>query len=132
MQPNYTDYIGIPFNYNGRTRNELDCYGLVMLLYRDLKGIKVPDVISPIYLKEMAATVSNEALKWTPCEREEGAVLVFNIKGYGAHVGYMIGPDRMIHTWEKTNGVTIERLSTGWDRRIIGCYKYEDRSNQDN
>jgi cell wall-associated NlpC family hydrolase len=122
----YSDYIGIPFAYNGRSINELDCYGLVMLLYKDLKGITVPDVISPIYLKEMAATVSNEALKWTPCELEEGAVLVFNIMGYGAHVGYVIDPDRMIHTWEKTNGVTIERLSNGWNRRIIGCYKYED------
>jgi cell wall-associated NlpC family hydrolase len=127
MTVSYTDYIGIPFAYNGRDRNSLDCYGLVMLLYADLKNIKVPDVISPTYLQAMANVVSTEALKWTPCEVQEGAVLVFSIKGYGAHVGYVIGPDKMIHTWEKTNGVTIERLSTGWNRRIIGCYKYEDQ-----
>lgn len=122
---NYTDYIGIPFAYNGRTRKELDCYGLVMLLYKELKGIEVPDVISPNYLKACEEVVDREKLKWTPCDIEEGAVLVFNIGGYGAHVGYVIGPDKMIHTWEKTNGVTIERLSSGWNRRIIGCYKYE-------
>lgn len=124
----YTDYIGIPFKYGGRSTKELDCYGLVMLLYRDLKNVEVPDVISPTYLQEIANLVDTEKLKWKPSEMEEGAVLVFSIKGYGAHVGYVIAPDKMIHTWEKTNGVTIERISTGWNRRIIGCYKYEDCS----
>lgn len=121
-----TDYIGIPFKYGGRTVKELDCYGLVMLLYKQLKNIDIPDVTSPEILKDIAALVSNEKLKWKPAPIEEGAVLIFNIKGYGAHVGYVIGPDKMIHTWEATGGVTIERLSTSWTNRILGCYKYED------
>lgn len=125
---NYTDYIGIPFEYGGRDRSKLDCYGLVMLLYADLKNIILPDVTSPTHLQEIANLVVTEKQKWTPCEVQEGAVLLFDIRGYGSHVGYVIGPDRMIHTWEKTNGVTIERLSTGWNRRIIGCYKYEDQA----
>jgi cell wall-associated NlpC family hydrolase len=123
----YSKYIGIPFAYGGRSTKELDCYGLVMLLYRDLKNIILPDVASPSYLQAIADLVSVEKLKWTPCDIQEGAVLIFSIKGYGAHVGYVIGPDKMIHTWEKTNGVTIERISyAGWNRRIIGCYKYEN------
>lgn len=119
------DYIGIPFKYNGRTLKELDCYGLVMLLYKNLKSIDIPDVTSPEYLKEIASLVDSEKLKWKPCEIKEGAVLVFSIKGYGAHVGYVIGPDKMIHTWEATNGVTIERISFSWQNRILGCYEYE-------
>ena len=122
----YSDYIGIPFKYGGRDRKNLDCYGLVMLLYKELKGIEVPDVNSPEILEDIANLVSKEKTKWKECDIEEGAVLIFSIKGYGAHVGYVIGPDKMIHTWEKTNGVTIERISFAWKHRILGCYKYEN------
>lgn len=122
----YTDYIGIPFKYGGRDRKELDCYGLVMLLYKELKGIEIPDVISPQTLAEISTVVESQKQSyWQKCEPKEGAVLIFGIKGYGAHVGYMLDNDRMIHTWEKTSGVTIERLSiNGWNRRLLGCYEY--------
>lgn len=122
----YSEYIGIPFKYGGRTRKQLDCYGLVMLLYKELHGIEVPDVISPEQLQTIASLVEVEKQKWTPCEIQEGAVLIFNIKGYGAHVGYVIGPNKMIHTWEATSGVTIEPISHSWQHRILGCYKYEN------
>lgn len=120
----YSKYIGIPFEYGGRDYNKLDCYGLVMLLYKELHGIEVPDVISPSFMADIADLVACEKLKWTPAPIEEGSVIIFNIKGYGAHVGYVIGPDRMIHTWEKTGGVTIERLSLSWEHRILGSYTY--------
>ena len=117
---NYTNYIGIPFKYGGRDRKALDCYGLYMLLSKELDGVQVPDVTSPDTLEVIADVVSVEKLKWRECGLEEGALVLFSIKGYGAHVGYVTGPDTMIHTWEKTNGVTIERLSRGWTHRILG------------
>jgi cell wall-associated NlpC family hydrolase len=120
----YSEYIGIPFEYGGRTHQKLDCYGLVMLLYKELHGIEIPDVQSPSFIKDIHDLVSVEKLKWTPCELELGSVIIFNIKGYGAHVGYYIGEDKMIHTWEATGGVTIERLSTAWSHRILGIYKW--------
>jgi cell wall-associated NlpC family hydrolase len=123
----YTKYIGIPFKYGGRTYKELDCYGLVMLLYKELHGMDIPDVISPEFLADIADLVSVEKLKWTPSPLEAGTVIIFNIKGYGSHVGYMIDDDKMIHTWEKTGGVTIERLSLGWKHRVLGSYKYHGK-----
>lgn len=120
----YTKYIGIPFKYGGRDYNALDCYGLVMLLYKELHDIIIPDVISPDYIEAIADLMNVEKLKWEPCDIGIGAVLIFNIKGYGAHVGYVIGHDKMIHTWESTGGVTIERISPSWKNRIIGSYKY--------
>lgn len=121
---NYTKYIGIPFKYGGRTYEFLDCYGLVMLLYKELHDIEIPDVISPSFLQEIHTLVASEKTKWTPCELEIGAVIIFSIRGYGAHVGYYIGDDKFIHTWEGTGGVTIERLSISWKHRILGTYKW--------
>jgi cell wall-associated NlpC family hydrolase len=120
----YSKYIGIPFKYGGRDYNELDCYGLVMLLYKELQGIELPDFNSPSFLSEIHDLIALEKQKWTPCELEVGAVLLFSIKGYGSHVAYYIGDDSFIHTWEATNGVTIERLGISWAHRLLGCYKW--------
>jgi cell wall-associated NlpC family hydrolase len=124
----YSNYIGIPFAYGGRDHNNLDCYGLVMLLYKEVHGIELPDVVSPTFLEEIHKLVASESLKWTPCELEVGTVIIFNIRGYGSHVGYYIGDDKFIHTWEKTSGVTIERLSLSWQHRILGKYKWIENS----
>jgi cell wall-associated NlpC family hydrolase len=120
-----SDYLGIPFRYGGRDRNKLDCYGLVMLLYKELHNIEIPDVISPTFLPQIANLVEAEKLKWEPCELEEGSVIVFNVLGYGCHVGYYLGNDRMIHTWEGTGGVVIEPLRFSWKNRILGTYKWK-------
>lgn len=122
----YSNYIGIPFQYGGRDSNSLDCYGLYMLLSKELDGKVVPDVNSPETLELIADAISQEKSKWTPCNIEPGALILFSIMGYGAHVGYVIDSDRMIHTWEKTGGVCIERISLSWKHRILGCYRYED------
>lgn len=119
-----TQYIGIPFKFGGRDRNNLDCYGLVMLLYKEIRNTEIPDVISPTYLNEIQDLVNIEKAKWEPCELEEGCVLVFNVMGYGSHVAYYLGEDRMIHTWEGSGGVMIERISFSWKNRLVGCYKW--------
>lgn len=124
----YSDYIGINFKYGGRSHDCLDCYGLVMLLYKELHDIVLPDVDSPSFIKDIHDLVAVEKLKWTPCNIEEGAVIIFSIKGYGAHVGYYIGEDKMIHTWEATGGVCIERLGISWSHRILGVYKWNQNS----
>lgn len=124
----YSKLIGIPFKYGGRTYENLDCYGLVVLLYKEFHNIDVPEVVSPSLLKEIHDAVSVETQKWERCELHEGAVIVFSIKGYGAHVAYYIGDDRIIHTWEATGGVTIERLGIHWKHRVLGIYKWNPKN----
>ena len=122
----YSDYIGIPFQYGGRTKTSLDCYGLVMLLYKDFKNIELPEVTSTAILSHAASLIEQESHNWKPCSiDEEGAVIIFSIKGYGAHVAYVISHDKMIHAWEGSGGVCIERISGSWKHRILGCYKYD-------
>lgn len=125
----FTQYFGIPFEYGGRDRKALDCYGLVMLIYKDIHNIEIPDVISPTFLADIENLINAEKYKWESCDLEQGCVILFNVKGYGSHVGYYLGDDKMIHTWEGTGGPTIERLAYAWKNRIIGTYKWKNQNN---
>ena len=40
-----------------------------------------------------------------------------------SHCGYMLDDHRMIHAWEKTGGVTIQRIDI-WKYKLIGFYRY--------
>lgn len=37
------DWIGIPFQSGGRSKNGLDCYGLVCAIYQEKLGLTLPD-----------------------------------------------------------------------------------------
>lgn len=116
------ELIGVPFRYGGRGPDEYDCYGLVKeLLRRD--GIEVPDQISSSNVAKAARAMQRDLVNWHKSALTAGKVLLFRIDGYGAHVGYYLGDDRFIHTWEDSGGVVIERLST-WEHRLIGAYEY--------
>lgn len=120
----YSDYVGINFKKGGRTKEDIDCYGLLMLLFKDFHGIELPDYRSPALPSDIQSLINTEKTKWEPCELQEGAVIIFNIIGYGSHVGYYIGDDLFIHASEGVGSVVIERLSFSWKNRIMGIYKW--------
>lgn len=120
------DLIGVPFGYNERGPNAYDCYGLVKEIFRR-DGIEVPDYTYRADGVVMTAVVisasSNEKI-WEKLEEPEpGCCLVFKVPG-NMHVGYCLGRDEFIHSWEGSGGVTIERLSFGWKNRLVGAYRY--------
>lgn len=126
MIPDFSGLIGTPFKYGGRGEGFFDCYGLMIELCRRM-GITLPDKDSPtklllIHLMIRSELKSNE--NWTPCEPEAGAIALFKVEGYAAHVGMMMDEEKFIHTWEESAGVCIERLSYGWDKKLVECYRY--------
>lgn len=123
----YVDLIGIPFKYGGRGPDTYDCWGLVMELQKR-QGITVPDYASTNDFGKIAAMMAVGIMKWEKVEPTSGVVVAIRIpdaNGVSAvrHVGTVLTNGRLIHTWEKTHGVTIERLET-WKRRIAGFYAY--------
>jgi cell wall-associated NlpC family hydrolase len=44
MVVSFKEYIGIPFVHQGRDKYGVDCYGLVHMIYREKRGIVLPDV----------------------------------------------------------------------------------------
>ncbi|NQZ53212.1 MAG: C40 family peptidase [Piscirickettsiaceae bacterium] len=119
----YVDLIGVPFEYGGRGDDEYDCYGLLMeLMRRD--GIEIPDYASPEDGAKITAIFMGELRLWEKCEAKEGVAFLFRVPG-NIHVGYCIGGDKFVHTWQHTGGVIVERLSdNGWQNRLMGIYKY--------
>ena len=119
---NFDDLIGVPFAYDGRGPEKYDCYGLVMELSRR-DGIILPDFIHSSDMALNAATVGVVLPQWEQIEKCPGAIALIRIGKYVAHVGYVIDDNRMIHTWEESGGVTIQRLDA-WQHRIVGFYRY--------
>jgi len=120
----YSDLIGAPFRYGGRGPDVFDCYGLVRFLYFQRTGVWPVDHISPEdgCGAKITAMMVGDLYLWEECQLEAGAVLLFKVPG-NLHVGTYMGDGRFIHTWEKSGGVTIERLED-WEKRLMGVYEY--------
>ncbi|MDE7388038.1 MAG: C40 family peptidase [Muribaculaceae bacterium] len=83
-------WIGTPYRYGGVTRSGVDCSGLVMELYREVYGIKLP----------RSSAAQQEFCVGIPYKELAPGDLVFFATGRGSmvsHVGLYIGSDRMIH-----------------------------------
>jgi len=125
------DYIGIPYKDKGRTFNGCDCYGLLMLWYKNELSIDIPDVnVSASQPRRSLAKYLEEISKhWkevkTPtkncgvamCLNEEHPSLV-------THFGVMIDEKRMLHTYENTNSHIIDIDHPTVKNQIKGFYKW--------
>ena len=120
---NYSDYIGLPFEYGARGPDCFDCYGLVMELYYQDHGIKLKEIKSSSNIKEIAMLMSADLILWKKAKNQRGSVVLLNVCGLASHVGYAIGNDKFIHTWERSGGVVIEKMSD-WRHKILGFYQY--------
>jgi cell wall-associated NlpC family hydrolase len=118
------DLIGIPFERAGRGPDTYDCYGLVMELLRRDGVENVPEYNrAPRHPRQVAGVIDEVRPDWSQCEKRPGCVILFRIKGYGAHVGYLLADGRrFVHTWEESGGVMIEKLDT-WKNLVLGFYE---------
>lgn len=119
---NFAALIGKKFEYGGRGPDSFDCYGLIRHIVKENDGVEIPDYVSPSEGGKIAAIFSTEVHRWQEVPRAPGTVVLIRVPG-SMHVGYMVSHDKMIHTWEGSGGVVIEKLHD-WERRIIGFYKY--------
>lgn len=120
---NYDDLIGIPFAYGGRGRESFDCYGLILELHKRM-GVSIPDYQSPTNQTVIAGLMACQLHLWKRVEDYTPySVLLLRVGYTHSHVGMYLGDNKFIHTFEKSGGVCVERLSD-WTNRIEGFYKY--------
>jgi cell wall-associated NlpC family hydrolase len=121
----WADYVGVPFVHGGRSEHGLDCWGLVVDVYRNHRGILLPslsehytDASDPV---QGIPLLEREAMNWKPCPPTEFAVALFRPTGAQLHVGVMIDEHRMLHTTPRTDCVVefVHRIHAG---QFAGCY----------
>ena len=127
------DYIGIPFRFQGRDRRGLDCYGLVVLVYREQLGIELPDYITRYGPEPTRYTLEDTyrtALldpRWTLQNRPRiGDVVLLRVFGLPIHCGVFVGQHTMLNTRIDVASC-LERLDGfQWRDRVVGYFRYEE------
>lgn len=97
-------WLGTVYKYGGETRRGVDCSALVMNVYREALGLKIPR--TTVSQRQYAANISRKDL-------QPGDLIFFssnkNRNGI-SHVGLFIGNDRFIHA-SSSRGVVVSKLS---------------------
>jgi cell wall-associated NlpC family hydrolase len=117
----YADLIGKPFTKAGRGPDGYDCYGVVREMFRRA-GKEVPNYSTSAESESENAQILAGMQVWKKTEAKPGVAVVFRLLGK-LHVGYLLPYGRMIHAWERSGGVTVERFDA-WQKRAIGYYEY--------
>lgn len=121
-----SEFIGVKYTVHGRTIEEgLDCYGVIYLYYKELKGIILPD---PFY-ESVSATekekIGNLLMNGIPAEKinkpEKECLVSIVSGGKLAHIGIYLGNGMMLHSTQQT-GVVIQNIDR-YRNKIEGFYK---------
>lgn len=128
----WNQYVGLPYRSHGRTRDGLDCWGLVRLVQREQFGRDLPSYDADYdgdEKEELAAAIHGHIDLWQPVpagQEREGDVVLMTFCGIPCHVGIVLPGGDMLHV-SRTTEATIERY-TGmkWNKRIEGFYRYAE------
>lgn len=102
-------WLGTPYKYGGESRKGTDCSGMVMVLYRDVAGIKIPRNSGK--QQEFCTNINSRELS-------PGDLVFFTSsrKGNVSHVGLYSGSGKFIHA-SSSRGVIESHLDEEYYRR---------------
>lgn len=120
--------VGVPFKHQGRTRNGLDCAGLVVHVAATL-GLKYTDHGG--YARSPSDGLLESALDMQPClellpnkaDMQAGDVLLMRFKE-PQHLGIYTG-ENIIHSYSTVGKVCEHRLADVWKARIMRVYRFK-------
>jgi len=125
-------YNSIPYRWGGCTFKGCDCYGIILLYFREELGIDLlnykykdlthEDVIDSRMFAENAC---NEFVKAGLKNIQQYDVVLFRCDGqrFPGHTGVMSGKYKFLHTTKK-HGAAVTRLSL-WKDKIYGIYRHK-------
>jgi cell wall-associated NlpC family hydrolase len=130
------DYIGLPFADNGRTRDGVDCFGLLRLVLSERFGIHLPAfagaVVSTEDAAEIARIIRGEMQPWAEIPKghaRAGDVVLMRLRNQPCHVGLVVSPVRsgawMLHAEVGTDSCLDSYDGARWRGRVIGIFRYK-------
>jgi len=119
-------YLGIPYLHKGRDSDGIDCWGLVIAIYKEdnLDIFDLEDYEKNWHLKGDNHFIENYYSAWQqhslPVFKD---VLLFNSsKGITNHAGVYLDNGKFIHGSKA--GVVVTRLEGKWQDRLYGVFRY--------
>lgn len=128
---NFDRFVGLPYADKGRG-DAIDCWGLLILVYRERLGIELP-CYSDRYVtaedrKALDQLIAGELGPWMPVlpgqEKTFDAVLMREGR-FARHVGVVTEPGKLLHI--SSDGIlsAIERYRDGpLKNRVLGFYRH--------
>ena len=128
------DYVGLPWEFAGRSRDGVDCWGLLWLIYRDVLGIEITsyaqETTDAPEREQIAALMAGELVKspWLdvqPGNERPFDMVVFRRAGIDSHVGAVVDTGRMLHITHGTES-RVERFDQGrWKPKLLAIHRHE-------
>lgn len=124
--------LPVPFLPKGRSRDGVDCYGLVWLGKREVEGVELPSHVAEYDNQDIkknkphiSKMLVREAALWDKVEsgqEKPGDVILMSIAGVPLHVGLIIERGLMLHIEERIE-ICTENYNVTRHNRIIGIYR---------
>lgn len=126
-------FVGIPYLDKGRSIVGLDCWGLLHLCYRELRGIDLPSYAEHYVTGSDRAAVARlivgELDGWQEIPAGEETTfdgLLMREGSFSRHIGIVAAPGMVLHV-QPGETSRIERYRYGiLANRIVGFYRYRD------
>lgn len=124
-------YVGIPYVPGGRTREGLDCWGLLRLVYAEELGVALPsyrDAPDPAERAELAGLIQadREAGPWQRVEDiRPFDGLLFRVGAHAVHMAVAVNDTRMLHVSHGGRAVVQRIEDPMWRSRLVGIYRWQ-------
>jgi len=119
------ELVDVRFHHQGRSREGLDCGGLIALDCTEL-GLAVVDATG--YPRTPDLPFMRRFLGWNAREVPdrpplEGMVLLFIILRIQPHLGILVAPEWFVHTYESMAKVMLTRFDPKWQARVDSVWE---------
>lgn len=126
----FNTYIGLPYLAGGRTREGVDCYGLVRLFYLEQLSIGLPlcaglaGQADPVAAAR-AIQMERDASFIESNSPQDGDVILSRNGVLPVHLGIFHGGNRILHISSELQYSASERIdSIKWTKKIVGYYRF--------
>ncbi len=113
MEEIIDSYLGTPYKRGGETKTGMDCSGLVVAVYRQYAGFKLPHETKKLF--KLVKRIDKENLAY-------GDLVFFSDGWFGvSHVGLYLGGGKFVHSMEDFGVIASSLDEDYYKKRYIGA-----------
>jgi cell wall-associated NlpC family hydrolase len=129
---NLSRFIGIPFKNMGRTISGCDCWGLVVLIYKNYLNVELPTYsINQFDVNSVKEAFNSEKKSWVLVDKYKQfdiAELIIKVAKFQfepLHVGIIVDNEYLLHTETNIGSHLVNLNDFRIKSRIKGFWRYK-------